>query len=71
MIADSPDGIGQDFIIEINCPFSDETYINYIQNRRPTKKFYSQMQIQMYVCGVKNVIFVLQTVGFKIIIKLK
>lgn len=57
MIAGSPDGIGQDFIIEIKCPFSEETYKNYIYNGRPTKKFYSQMQIQMYVCGIKKCYF--------------
>ncbi|XP_047995676.1 uncharacterized protein LOC125233652 [Leguminivora glycinivorella] len=49
MIAGSPDGVCDDSIIEIKCPVSTKTYKNYVINGKPTKKFYAQMQIQMYL----------------------
>ena len=57
MIAGSPDGICEDSIIEIKCPISTKTYGNYIKDQKPTEKYYIQMQIQMYLSGMKNCFF--------------
>ncbi|XP_063893363.1 uncharacterized protein LOC126054673 [Helicoverpa armigera] len=54
MIAGSPDGICEDSIIEIKCPMSAKTLKKYIVNGKPTIKFYVQMQLQMYLTGLKK-----------------
>lgn len=57
MIAGSPDGIFQDGFVEIKCPVSEKTYFNYIKDGKPTNKYYAQMQIQMYLTGIKKCFF--------------
>ncbi|KAJ8721028.1 hypothetical protein PYW08_006493 [Mythimna loreyi] len=57
MIAVSPDGISEQFLVEIKCPFTEETIKNYLQDGKPSKKCYAQMQLQMYVCGIKKSYF--------------
>ncbi|CAG9759600.1 unnamed protein product [Ceutorhynchus assimilis] len=54
MIAGSPDGICENSIIEIKCPVSEKTLKNYVSNGKPTQKYYVQMQLQMYVTGLKR-----------------
>lgn len=54
MIAGSPDGICEDSIIEIKCPMSAKTLKNYIVYGKPTPKFYVQMQLQMFLTGLKK-----------------
>ncbi|CAG9793231.1 unnamed protein product [Diatraea saccharalis] len=65
MIAGSPDGIGEQFLIEIKCPFNENTIKNYIQNGKPSSKCYDQMQIQMYVCGYKKCFFCIADINFQ------
>ncbi|XP_063893189.1 uncharacterized protein LOC135117617 [Helicoverpa armigera] len=50
-IAGSPDGVCDESIIEIKCPISTKTLKNYVNNGKPTKKYYAQMQLQMYLSG--------------------
>lgn len=64
MIAGSPDGISGDCIIEIKCPMSEKTYQNYIKNGNPTKKFYAQVQMQMYLSGLKKCFFCVADANF-------
>ncbi|KAL0861405.1 hypothetical protein ABMA27_008949 [Loxostege sticticalis] len=52
MIAGSPDGVCEESIIEIKCPISSKTYKKYVNNGKPTKKYYAQMQLQMYLSGL-------------------
>ncbi|KAK9885167.1 hypothetical protein WA026_010677 [Henosepilachna vigintioctopunctata] len=54
MIAGSPDGICEDSVIEIKCPMSAKTFKNYIVDGKPALKFYAQMQVQMYLTGLKK-----------------
>ncbi|KAH9642170.1 hypothetical protein HF086_002326 [Spodoptera exigua] len=51
MMTGSPDGVCEESIIEIKCPISSKTYKNYVHNGKPTKKYYAQMQLQMYLSG--------------------
>lgn len=67
MIAGSPDGISDDFVIEIKCPTHADTLNSYIRNDKPTEKYYAQMQ--MFLSGKKSVTFVLQTIISEQIIK--
>lgn len=57
MLAGSPDGICEDSVVEIKCPVSSKTYLNYIKNGRPSKKCFAQVQMQMYLSGLKNCYF--------------
>ncbi|KAF5280212.1 hypothetical protein FQA39_LY05346 [Lamprigera yunnana] len=54
MIAGSPYEICEDSIIEIKCPISAKTYQNYIKNGKPTEKFNTQMQMQIYLTGLQK-----------------
>lgn len=36
---------------------SDKTYQNYVKNGNPTKKCYAQVQMQMYLSGLKKCFF--------------
>ncbi|KAF5270876.1 hypothetical protein FQA39_LY08321 [Lamprigera yunnana] len=54
MIAGSPNGICEHSIIEIKCPTSAKTFQNYVKNRKPTEKFNTQMQMQMYLTGLQK-----------------
>lgn len=54
MLAGSPDGICEDNIIEIKCPMSVKAVKNYVNNGKPTQKFYVQMQLQMLLTGYKK-----------------
>lgn len=54
MLAGSPDGICENSIIKIKCPMSEKTMKNYVNNGKPTQKFYVQMQLQMLLTGHKK-----------------
>ena len=57
MLAGSPDGVCEDYIVEIKCPMTKKTYSNYIKNAQPSKKCYMQIQMQMYLTGLKKCYF--------------
>ncbi|XP_047024927.1 uncharacterized protein LOC124633669 [Helicoverpa zea] len=57
MIAGSPDGICEEYIIEIKCPTSAKTFMNYIKDGKTTERYYYQIQIQMYLADLKKCIF--------------
>ncbi|CAH2094797.1 unnamed protein product [Euphydryas editha] len=65
MIAGSPDGIGEQFTVEIKCPLNENTIKQYIQNGKPSNKCYDQIQIQMYVCGYKKCYFCVADINFE------
>lgn len=53
MITGSADGICEDCILEIKCPTTAKTYVNYIKDGKPSEK-YTQVKIQMYWFKMKN-----------------
>ncbi|XP_073948111.1 uncharacterized protein [Choristoneura fumiferana] len=53
----SPDGIANDFIIEVKCPSSAKTTKNYINNNKIHEKFLAQCQLQMLATGYKKCAF--------------
>lgn len=55
-LAASPDGIlKNDTIIEIKCPTSENTFKNYINNKKITEN--AQVQLQMFAMGFKKCLF--------------
>ena len=50
IFAASPDGIGDDFVLEIKCPMYDRTVSLYIKDGHASPKCISQLQWQMFVC---------------------
>ena len=43
----SPEGIGDDFIVEIKCPSTENGFNNFLPNNKIGKVAYAQMQLQM------------------------
>ena len=50
IFAASPDGIGDDFVVEIKCPMYDRTVALYVKNGVASMKCFYQLQWQMFVC---------------------
>lgn len=47
MVGASPDGIGDDFMVEIKCPIKEKTIKSYVQDGIIKNKVRAQMQAQM------------------------
>ena len=43
-----PDGIGDDFIVEIKCPSTENGFNNFLPNNKIGKAAFAQMQLQMF-----------------------
>lgn len=56
-IGASPDGLSDDFTIEIKCPMKIKSVDNYVKNGSIQEKFKAQVQIQMHATGVKKALF--------------
>nr|CAI5837802.1 unnamed protein product [Callosobruchus analis] len=61
----SPDGMTDELVIEIKCPFKNKNLKNYVCNNAPTKKFMAQIQLQMYFAGKKKGMFCLAHEDFE------
>lgn len=46
----SPDGVGEDFVVEIKCPASEKAVRTYIKNDIVNNKYKSQIMCQMLAC---------------------
>lgn len=65
MIAGSPDGICDEFVIEIKCPTRSYTYKNYVRDKKLTQKYYAQVQLQMFLSGKKQCYFCVADSNFE------
>lgn len=45
----SPDGLADDFVLEIKCPYTPKTYECYIDVKKLSKKYFAQIQLQMHM----------------------
>lgn len=50
----SPDGICDDCVFEIKCPYKEKTVANYIDKEVVKPKVFFQMQLQMFMSGKKK-----------------
>ncbi|CAH0599465.1 unnamed protein product [Chrysodeixis includens] len=53
----SPDGVGEDFVVEIKCPASEKTVKSYIQNDIVNNKYKTQILCQMLACKKSKGLF--------------
>lgn len=54
----SPDAISDDFVVEIKCPVSPQSSLNYLNARGElTPKCKAQVQLQMKLSGRKKALF--------------
>ena len=65
IFAASPDGIGSNFVVEIKCPFTTRTAKTYIVRGNVAKKFYSQVQWQMFICNKPKAYFIVADPNFE------
>ncbi|XP_050088691.1 uncharacterized protein LOC126572979 [Anopheles aquasalis] len=45
----SPDGIADEFVLEIKCPYTPKTYACYVDVTKLSKKYFAQIQLQMHM----------------------
>lgn len=65
MFAASPDGMSDDFMFEIKCPYKDKTITNYIENDSIKEKVYYQMQLQMLMANKEKGILCVADLNFE------
>ena len=53
----SPDGVGEDFVVEIKCPASEKTVKSYIKNDIVHNKYKTQILCQMLACKKRKGLF--------------
>ncbi|XP_043484808.1 uncharacterized protein LOC122512804 [Leptopilina heterotoma] len=53
----SPDGMGDDFVVEVKCPSSSKTVKNYISDGKISDKCRGQINLQMMCTGKKKGLF--------------
>lgn len=61
----SPDGISDNFCIEIKCPSKEATVKNYIKNNEISKKYKAQIMLQMHMCNKKKGLFCIASPNFE------
>ncbi|XP_046753088.1 uncharacterized protein LOC124416208 [Diprion similis] len=66
VIGASPDGVGDDFVVEIKCPMTRKAESRYIAaNHQIAKKFLAQIQLQMFMKQVKKGFFCIANHDFE------
>ncbi|KAK5639483.1 hypothetical protein RI129_011221 [Pyrocoelia pectoralis] len=50
----SPDAIGADFVVEVKCPTSIKTELNYIKDGKINNRYLAQIQLQMFMCKLEK-----------------
>lgn len=71
MLGASPDGIGDDFVLEIKCPATAATVQNYLNRDEITKKYEAQIMLQMLAANMKNGVFCIADPRFEKINKIQ
>jgi len=61
----SPDGLTNEFVVEVKCPRNSKTFSNYVRNGCITPKFMAQVQLQMKMCGKSRALFCVAHTDFE------
>ena len=61
----SPDGLTNEYVIEIKCPYNDKTINMYYKDGKLGKKYYAQIQSQMHISQRKKGLFCIAHVDFE------
>lgn len=65
LFAASPDGLHQDFVLEIKCPGTTNTFQQYTNLDKLNKKYFAQIQLQMFVTGKKKALLAVASLDFE------
>lgn len=61
----SPDGISDNYVVEVKCPSKEETVRQYIENEKLKPKYYAQIQIQMFFANKQKGLFCVASPHFE------
>ncbi|KAL7043086.1 hypothetical protein ACKWTF_001387 [Chironomus riparius] len=65
LFAASPDGIHEDFVLEIKCPGTANTFQQYTNLDKLNKKYFAQIQLQMFVTGKRKALLAVASLDFE------
>jgi hypothetical protein len=65
IIGASPDGVSDDFVIEVKCPMSVKTFTSYVKNNEVQNRYKAQINCQMLACGMTRGLFCVADPGFE------
>lgn len=63
--AASPDGLHEDFVLEIKCPGTPNTFQQYTNLEKLNKKYFAQIQLQMYITGKTKALLAVASLDFE------
>lgn len=63
--AASPDGLHKDFVLEIKCPNTQNTFEQYIDVNKLSKKYFAQIQLQMFMTGRTKALLAVASLDFE------
>lgn len=63
--AASPDGLHEDFVLEIKCPGTSNTFQQYTNVDLLNKKYFAQIQLQMFVTGKTKALLAVAHLDFE------
>lgn len=63
--AASPDGLHEDFVLEIKCPNTQKTFETYVDVKKLSKKYFAQIQLQMYITGKSKALLAVASLNFE------
>lgn len=63
--AASPDGIHKDFVLEIKCPGTANTFVQYTNIDKLSRKYFAQIQLQMFISGRSKALLAVASLDFE------
>lgn len=63
--AASPDGLHKDFVLEIKCPSTQNTFNQYINVDTLSLKYFAQIQLQMFITGKTKALLAVAHLDFE------
>lgn len=61
----SPDGIADEFVVEIKCPATPKTYAEYISEKTLQRRYFAQIQLQMHITKRKRALLGVADLNFE------
>lgn len=65
VVGASPDGLTNDYVVEIKCPLKNKNFKNYVLDGAPIKRYMAQIQLQMYFADKQKGLFCLADENFE------
>ncbi|CAO1420717.1 unnamed protein product [Diamesa hyperborea] len=65
VIAASPDGIHDDFVLEIKCPWAPHTHLTYLDIKTLNPQYLAQIQLQMHITKKEKALLAVAAVDFE------